>query len=106
MAKNPLYSSLRMLTKEISINYTVEYHVDTVIVDASGGAVTITLPEISNCGEGRIIRIVKIDSSANAVTISCSGTDTIEGSASITLANQYDKALLQTINSSTWARWV
>lgn len=61
-------------------------------VDASGGAVTITLPPTGVnmfgvnagyggqvIGDGLAYRIVKIDSSANAVTIVPQGSDTLNG---------------------------
>jgi hypothetical protein len=58
-----------------------------VIVDASGGSRTITLPA-ANAAGGRPIRIdlVRADASANAVTIQRAGSDTIEGLTTITLA--------------------
>lgn len=60
---------------------------DVVLVNASGAARTITLPTPTS---GKIIRVKKTDSSANAVTISRSSTETIDGNNSVSLAAQYD----------------
>lgn len=74
-----------------------------VLVDASGGARTITLPAANALG-GRPIqfRIVKSDSSANAVTVQRAGTDTIEGNTSIALRYQWDSATLTSDGSGAW----
>lgn len=74
----------------------------TIEVDASAGPVTITLPAAAkimvgtNTNYGGMIYsdglqydVVKIDSSANAVTISRQGTDTINGGASMTISSQW-----------------
>lgn len=57
-------------------------------VNATSAPVTVTLPATPNIGEVHII--IKQDSSANAVTINGNGYN-INGSASVTLASQYDR---------------
>jgi hypothetical protein len=64
-----------------------------VRVDASGGAVTITLPPASKF-TGKVYRVKKVDSSANTVTIVPDGSDVIDGAASIVLA-AYESAQLE-----------
>ncbi len=59
-------------------------------VDASSGALTATLPAISGVDDGWTVSIMKSDSSANAVTIDGNGAETINGSATSILSNQYD----------------
>ena len=59
-----------------------------VLVDATSGAVTITLPDADAVNSGRSFIIMKIDSSSNNVTIS--GDANINGSASLVLSSQYD----------------
>lgn len=62
----------------------------TVAVDASAGAVVITLPDTTTTGvPGRVYHIKKIDSSANAVTIQRSGSDVIDGATSVAISTQY-----------------
>lgn len=59
---------------------------EVVLVDASGGAITITLPSPESAAS---VVVKKIDSSGNAVTISTPGSETIDGDASRTLSAQY-----------------
>lgn len=59
---------------------------DLVIVDASGGAVTITLPAVA---ANVTVAVRKADSSLNAVTVAAAGSDTIgvlNPTASVTLS--------------------
>lgn len=59
---------------------------EVVLVDASGGAVTVTLPSPS---EAQLVTVKKIDSSTNAATIATPGSETIDGQTSIDITNQY-----------------
>lgn len=61
---------------------------DFVPVNASGGAVTVTLPTAP--ANGTRVTVMKTDTSTNAVTISCGGTTdviNVTGQTSLTLAN-------------------
>jgi hypothetical protein len=53
--------------KNITSNYNASLTDDNIFVDASGGAVTVTLPAASG-KKGKVIKVVKTDSSTNAVT--------------------------------------
>lgn len=70
------------------------------ICDASGGAFSITLPAAKALADtagqdiSRFLYIKKKDASANAVTITRAGSDTIDGNTSISLSNQYDTVIL------------
>jgi hypothetical protein len=57
-------------------------------VDASGGAVAMTLPEISGLSLASpfVLGIKKTDSSGNAVNVSRAGSDTIDGATSKSIA--------------------
>ena len=55
------------------------------LCDATGGAFTLTLAEQNRA----YITAVKVDAGGNAVTVQ--GTGTINGSASVSLASQWDK---------------
>ena len=72
--------------KSVNANYTASDG-EIVLVDASGGAVTITLPSPSN---GARVRVKKIDSSNNTVTVQPSGSETIDGASSHTISQQYE----------------
>lgn len=75
-----------------------------LLVDASGGARTITLPAAAAAnGRPILFRLARTDSSANAVTIQRAGADTIEGGASVTLTGQWASV---TIVSDGVSRWV
>jgi len=82
--------------KTVTANYTATESDNTILVNASGGAVTVTLPSPSGIA-GRWYSIKKIDSSVNAVTVSGS----IEGASSYTLASQYKYVRVQT-DGSAW----
>lgn len=56
--------------------------------DATGGAFAITLPP-ANINESRILIIKKSDVSANAVTVTRAGSDTIDGATTFALGSQY-----------------
>ncbi len=74
-------------------NYTVTAKDHTILVNASGGAVTVTLPAV---GDHRFPYLVvsKIDSTANTVTIDGAGANTINGKTTLVLRNQYAVAIL------------
>jgi len=59
---------------------------EVVLVDASAGAVTVTLPTPESAAS---VVVKKTDSSANAVTIATPGSETIDGDNSRTLSAQY-----------------
>jgi parallel beta-helix repeat protein len=69
----------------VSADTTVSFQ-ETVLVNASGGPRTITLPKPAN---GRIVTIKKIDSSANTVTIQNNSGETIDGAAAYSLPAQW-----------------
>jgi len=64
---------------------------DVVLADASGGAITITLPSPS---ENAWVQVKKIDSSLNKVTVAQNATETIDGQSSIDLVNQYQSYIV------------
>ena len=72
--------------KNVNANYTASDG-EIVLVDASGGAVTITLPTPSASAR---VRVKKIDASSNVVTVQPSGSETIDGASSHTISQQYE----------------
>jgi hypothetical protein len=82
---------------------TSAYHF--VKANATSGAFNITLPDISSTtADGLEFIIVKSDSSANAVTVQRSGSDTIDGSeTSYALSTQYNRIrLIADGTNNTW----
>jgi len=99
------YPPANMITKIITASDTLLDSPALVMVDASGGAVTVTLPT-GGSGVGKLIAIMKTDSSANAVTISPSTGETIYKLSSFTtLSSQYQAAQFIGINVSTCSGW-
>lgn len=82
-------------------NYTATPADDVILVDATAGGITLTLPAASN-GKGTKLLIIKLDSSGNAVTVTPAGADTIEGNATKSLAAQYNKIGLVSDGVSLW----
>jgi len=74
--------------------YTVLASDETIVVDATGGAVTITLPTPTS---GRVLCVKKIDA-VNTVTL----TGTVDGVVNPTLPAQYDARILQGDGSVWW----
>ena len=72
----------------------------TVIWDASGGACVQNLPAATN--SGKIFYFKKVDSSANTVTVTPDGTDTIDGAANYVLTAQYESVTVQDCAVGTW----
>jgi hypothetical protein len=73
-------------------NSTMTNANSVALVSASGGVVTITIPTAAT-NRGKVFNIKKTDSSANGVIIS-PVAGTIDGSATKTLAFQYDSLML------------
>lgn len=73
----------------------------TILVDATAGAVTITLPTAA-IGDERKYNIKKIDSSAFAVTVDANGAETIDGELTIPLLYQYENLTVQS-NGTSWS---
>lgn len=92
------YETINTLSTKTT-NYTATSTDGIILVDATSGVVTITLPAASTRKE---LHIKKIDASANAVTISRAGSDTIEGSTSKSLAAQYNSYTIYSDGSTTW----
>lgn len=80
--------------------YTATANDDVITCSASSAAFTVTLPAAT--GTGAKLLIVKTDSSSNAITVSPSGTDTIEGSTSKSISSQYGKLGLVDAASGLW----
>jgi|GEM_PF-4125577 len=70
----------------VTADYTASDR-DCVLADASGGAITVTLPSPSANAE---VIVKKIDSSTNTVTVAPSGTETIDGASQQVLDTQYE----------------
>jgi hypothetical protein len=82
-------------------NYTATASDHTILVDATAGAITITLPAASGATR-RIYVIKKIDSSANAVTVDPNASETLDGATTRDLSSQYDSYTMQSDAVEWW----
>ena len=85
----------------VTAAYTVARSVFYVRGDATAAAFAVTLPAALNM-QGRQIAVKKIDASGNAVTVTAAGSDTIDGSATSSLAAQWNKVHLISNGVDTW----
>jgi hypothetical protein len=69
-------------------NYTVTTSDSFVLVNATSGAVTVTLPT-SVGSDGRQYTIKKTDSTTNPVTVATTSSQTIDGASTYTLTTQF-----------------
>jgi len=92
-------SIANLVTK--TTTYTATIADNTILGNASAGAFSITLPT-SVGANGRLYTIKKVDSSANAVTVATTLSQTIDGQTTKPLSIQYDGVQVQ----SDGANWV
>ena len=85
------YTSSTIVNSTGALTATTEQR-RLIEADASGGAITITLPAASTW-TGQIIEIIKIDSS-NDVDIDGNGIETIDGDLTQKLKKQYEEVTL------------
>lgn len=73
--------------------------------DATAGAITLTFP-YSNSALGRIIYVVKTDSSANAITLAVQSGDNLwKPSTLTTLTSQYQVCAFLSVTNGTVTGW-
>lgn len=70
--------------------------------DATGGAFAATIPAAATAGEGATLFIRKDDASTNAITLARTGSDTLDGVTSLSLALQNDCYGLVSDGVSAW----
>ncbi len=87
-----------VLTK--TANYTATKDDKVILVDATSGAVTITLP-VAALSKSIIYDIKKIDSSTNVVTVDADGSETIDGATTQTLEFQHTNIRIA-CNGTAW----
>jgi hypothetical protein len=85
-------------TRTLLVSTALNEGDNTVFVDATAGAVTLTLPNPLLL-KGKRLSFKKIDSSANAVTISPFGSETIDGASSFVMA--YQNAFIELLSDGT-----
>jgi hypothetical protein len=109
--RHSFWGSLELKTAsyddEFSSSRTLGSEDFTVRIYAYYGEYTVTLPDISDSFKGtagRIYIIKKCDDTANIVTINTTNNQTIDGSLTYTLNNQYEYVMVQS-SGNTFAGW-
>ena len=92
--------------KSITANYTTDWYDTILLVNATGGNITITLPDSGLVAStkdemGKIFYIKKVDASANTVTVDGYSTQTIDGATTKVLTTQYDSISIVS-DGSNW----
>jgi hypothetical protein len=92
--------------KSVTANYTTDWYDTILLVNATGGNITITLPDSGLVAStkdemGKIYHIKKVDASANTVTIDGYSTQTIDGAATNVITTQYDSITIVS-DGSNW----
>jgi hypothetical protein len=84
-------------------NYTVlvSDYSKTLLIDATSGNITISLPSLATAGDGFNFNIKKIDSSSNTVTIDPNGAELVDGASTYTLTKK-NESLALVAESSSW----
>ena len=94
-------SSLATAIAAKSSDYTLTGGDHTILVDCSGGNVTLTLPTAVGCA-GRMYIIKRIDGTNNAANINSDGSEEIEGSTSPASVAAMSSIMIQSDNSGWW----
>lgn len=87
-------------TRTVTSAYTLDSADETILANASGGAFTITLFTAVGIA-GKQLRIKKIDTTTNIVTIDGDGTETIEGDTTYPLGAQNRSVILES-DDANW----
>ena len=95
-----LYGAFSRPVTTKTSNYTLTTTDYFVLVNATSGAVTITLPTAAGIS-GREFVIKKIDSSSNVVTVDGGGAETIDGTTTFDLEYQ-DESINIISNNTNW----
>ena len=74
-------------TRTVTANTTAGPTDQVILVNATAGAVTVTLPNYRTCNKR--VTVKKIDASANVVTIAATSTETIDGAATQTISSRW-----------------
>lgn len=102
------YGSLYERTQTVAVNTVLDDTNSTIFVDATAGNITITLPTAASSfksngtiNAGKSYTIMKIDATANTVTIAAVGADTING-AGIALSAALVPVTVRSAGGTLW----
>lgn len=87
-----------------SLTLGLDNHI--VLINATSGNITITLPAASAVQSGGVgieYKFKRMDNSGNTITIQRGGSDTIDGGTSFTLTAQYEVKSVMAVSNTAWA---
>ena len=93
-------SSYAVITTTTNSNVNENYEVQ--VIDAAGGNVTLTLPEIVEDGFTFILFRKDSGDNENIVTVASHTSDTISKVSSITLLNNQSKRIMSYLSTNDW----
>ena len=79
--------------KTKTANYLMTEDDEVILADDTSNSVTISLPALkagTNIGLNVFYTVKRITAGGNTVTVDTPGSETIDGSATVTIATQYD----------------
>lgn len=82
------YVTLRSNVNSVSSSYVITSTDAVVLADATGGAVTVTLPTAASI-TGKVYTVKRINSGSNNVTLATTGGQTIDGATTQVMTIQY-----------------
>ena len=88
--------------RTVTTTTTVANTDHTIFANAAGGAFSINLPA-AGPNAGRLLAVVKVDSSGNAATLDGNASETINGATTLALTTQWERAMIQS-DGSNWVR--
>lgn len=103
-AVNPLIDGRLYQARTLLAAGTLNAADGVVLANATAGAMTVTAM-LADEAIGKVVRVKKVDASANNVLVKAAGADTFEGVTTITLAAQYASVVLYSSGASTWWRF-
>lgn len=98
--KSTTVAGLSLATVVKTSNYVVTALDSTLLCNALGGAITITLPSAASI-PGRLLTIKKTDSSIYSITVDANSTETIDGELTVSISYQYESVTIQS-DGSNW----
>lgn len=90
----------KVTVTSVTTSYSAIPSDHVILVDTSGGNITITLPSATRI-KGKVYRIKRVTGGGNSLTIATADAATIDGAASISLPDQWDVAALVT-DGTNW----
>lgn len=91
--------------RTVTANVTPDKYDHTILIDATAGAIVVTLPTAASqydSGYGSIYIFKRVDTGLNTITITPSGSDTIDGAATANLNTAAMQSIVIQSNGSGW----